>query len=463
MKIIVFFAALIMMSTSLFATSPSQGTLIIAGYNGSGSLLYQSTNSGNSWIGQAFNVPGYGFETSSCTGSGASTVCVAAGSNVFVNVLNPSQVAAIFADTKNNGQSWNVLAHDQTQPFGLNINFNSSSCTDGNLCIAGGGTCDFTSPVLVETQDGGNTWSVVANHATQPFKYNGIIENTSCTGSFCVAVGDQPVNTVIGQPSGPPLLVQSQDGGKTWNAISNDSTTPFSTSAGSFNEISCTGTGSNAMCIAGGQDATNPFLEDPLLVETTNGGNSWSVVANQAIPRFTSQGGLILGVSCALNKGSTLCVAGGGAYATNDSLFVESQDNGQSWIPAPGAALPQGTIMNTIACTGDASTAAMCVDTGATLPSYAPVVVETQDGGNTWENVKVPAFPSGYTINLISAQCTGSGTTARCIIGGTAVLPRSNPSMMIPLSIISTDGGTTWSAVNGLPNNAQVLSVSTNP
>jgi hypothetical protein len=73
----------------------------------------------------------------------------------------------------------------------------------------------------------------------------------------------------------------STNGGATWSKIT---TTGF-TIDGDFVGASCTGNGSSAICIAAGQDNTG--TQPPLLVESTDGGNTWSEITTTG---FTTNG-----------------------------------------------------------------------------------------------------------------------------------------------------------------------------
>lgn len=121
-------------------------------------------------------------------------------------------------------------------------------------------------PLLAASTDGGNTWSkrtIVGAPST------GDLYGATCTGSgstaICFAAGGKGSFR-----QNPPLLVGTTDGGTTWGVT----TIKNNPSAGYFIGTKCTGTGTTAVCVAGGEDFTG--TSPALLAASTDGGVTWS-------------------------------------------------------------------------------------------------------------------------------------------------------------------------------------------
>lgn len=72
------------------------------------------------------------------------------------------------------------------------------------------------------------------------------------------------------------------------------------------------------------------------------------------------------------------------------------------------------------------------------------LIVESSDGGNTWSIVNLSLTDNGV---LNGTECTGSGSTAVCVVVGTNYFTGS------PLLYMSTDGGQAWESpsISGIP------------
>lgn len=204
-------------------TTAAAGLLTAAGSYYSAFPVAFSKNGGQSWgLGEAPSVGNFSFTSTSCSGSGTSAVCTAAGND---NSGNP-----ILYRSTNGGTNWSAVTTTPAFPAGL---FNSTSCSGSGasaVCTAAGVDDSTSTPLLYQSTDGGVHWGAVTTTTN-----NSRFTSTSCSGSgasaVCTAAGvDESTNT--------PLLYQSTDGGVNWS--------PVTTTAniGYFNSTSSTGTNS---------------------------------------------------------------------------------------------------------------------------------------------------------------------------------------------------------------------------
>lgn len=232
--------------------------------------------------------------SSSCTGSGNKTICIGVG-RYFNNVTalpllalttnggsNWTYPPAIFTDLPSK------IGHGLESAF-----FNSGSCTGSGMsarCIAAGAftkSNGVQTPLLALTKNSGQDWTY------PPFIYTklktlvdpdfkvGVFNGTTCidTGknSICMAAGNYCTDTFCEKSF--PLIAITSDGGKTWRyppSVFQNLTTKIDPNylRGFFNDISCTGTGAYSFCIAGGQYTTGTTTF-PLSAYSTDNGENW--------------------------------------------------------------------------------------------------------------------------------------------------------------------------------------------
>lgn len=265
-------------------------------------ILVKSIDSGQNW--SSVSIPGITIEgtltDSSCTGTGANNVCAIIGKDVAAG--RPLLVVGTV-----DGTSWSVAA--DITAF-TNVTLNTTSCTGSGssaVCVAAGK--DSSAPFIALSIDGGITWSrqtISGLPAVGEFKASSCTGNgtdvicsvagidgdnskamlwvlntssgvawtkptligdsgftlttTSCTGSgsaaLCVAAGQDTSNA--------PLLIQSTDGGSVWTSFSITGGTPSLVNLlGSHCSVN------QAMCTVVG-DPTS------LLLQTVTAGDVWS-------------------------------------------------------------------------------------------------------------------------------------------------------------------------------------------
>lgn len=173
-------------------------------------LLAQTRDGGLSWgevfISSLAATSGI-FKGTACTGTVSSARCTAAG------LLNPISPIPLLAQSTDGGISWNQVTSFSpvipSQGF-----FNSTACTgSGNttICIAVGKDTSVTPnlPLLVQTKDGGANWGRFSFNPA----IKGTFNAAACTGSgvntaICIAAGQ--LN------SGALLLAETTDHGNSW-------------------------------------------------------------------------------------------------------------------------------------------------------------------------------------------------------------------------------------------------------
>jgi photosystem II stability/assembly factor-like uncharacterized protein len=165
-----------------------------------------------------------------------------------------------------------------------------------------------------------------------------------------------------------PLLYQSTNGGGTWSSIA-----LANSNEGSFNTTSCSGTGSTAICVAAGQDATT---NHPLLYQSTDSGNSWNIE-----PVANTIDGVFYASSCSGAGSETICTLAGADYTTGLPLLVQSTDGGAHWGRVVTSS-SQGYFMTTN-CSNSGSTAT-CTAAGFDYITSLPILYQTTNTGSIW-------------------------------------------------------------------------------
>lgn len=299
-------------------------------------IVAQSINSGVTWtypISSSTPPPDL-FIASALNGASCSgNLCVVAGT--YEDNAN-ANFYALLEQTTNGGTSWSIAIDRFTGPTLHNYNddaeFTSASCS-GALCIAGGqyynGSNNFA--ILAQTTNGGGTWTYAIDdiHGPSPalFEENSIFNSTSCSGNLCVAGGTY-TDTGINERA---MLVQSRDGGTTWTYVIDALTGPQPanySAAAAFASVSCSGN----VCAAAGQYTDTSSHEVPLLAQTIDGGLTWTYMIQDSNPppNYTSLGQFYT-VTCLNNS----CIAAGTYTSSGVQYPVLAQSiSGGTWMYA---------------------------------------------------------------------------------------------------------------------------------
>lgn len=338
-------------------------------------------------------------------------------------------------------------------------------------------------PLVVTTNNNGNEWNYPRgildnlNDALGPNFFSGELRAAACSGSLNKSVCITPgyFCTDASCISSLPLVAVGRHNTDTWfypTSVFQDlqSRVDPNFKYGILNGASCTGSGTNAFCIASGDYYST--MQFPLLALSSDGGQSWSYPTSIFQNLKTSldpdySGGFLLSASCNQSTcdGSSVCIASG-AFCSGEPCNIQrplvalSTDKGKNWMYPSSIFKDIKTVIDptfesglfdSSSCTGSGNKT-LCIAAGEYFnPSTVlPLLAQTQDGGNTWSYpsaiyTDLPArighgFAGGF---FNAASCTGSGATARCIAAGSYYTLTGSAS--IPFLALTKNGGQNWS------------------
>jgi len=246
-------------------------------------------------------------------------------------------------------------------------------------------------------------------------------------------------------PTDEPEVANSTDGGQTWTLETPDL---WANGGPTWwpNSIDCV---TATTCWLAGQDADS--VQDPVVAVTTDEGGAWSVMSTSAdaseswvtaasLPSRVSNDPngmyLLSGISCV----SVLsCVAVGGINESDGTAAVISTtDGGASWSLSPDPALVGIQQLMSVSCVAQSSAIALCEAVGSALTS-GPVTLTSSDGGTTWSGEEF-LHGAGW---LSSISCADAGNCWTAGAGTTLSLAGTN------------DGGQTWLPTGGNTSNQE--------
>jgi photosystem II stability/assembly factor-like uncharacterized protein len=280
--------------------------------------------------------------------------------------------------------------------------FKSVSCISRNegpaICIAAGHGPLLNMPLLVTSTDGGNHWAIPSMPVLQGFSFT----NVSCTGDgnsgICI------LGATYQDDSQPPVLVVSTDGGQHFSL----QTAPGSPKEGFLMGTSCIGVKKSAICIALGKDITH---HRPLLIVSTNDSNAWNIKEISGPKRD----GFFTSASCTGSGTSAVCIAGGMDMTHHLPLLAVSTDGGDHWAFTTVSGISADGILNSVSCTGNGKTA-LCIAAGENLKTYAPLLIASDDGGDHWKIQTIPE--ANIKGQFLQTSCASHQDFAVCIAAG---------------------------------------------
>ena len=342
------------------------------------------------WSQQSIGLPSVAdsFSAISC---GSTNDCVAASdSTAFDSVLRSTT----------GGTSWTGASDTIAGQPGEQVN--GIDCLSAEHCLGVASDPGIASLhwEVVETQDGGATWSAIAS---PPVPGGDYLTGMMCpTAGVCLTVRDD----------GPTQLaiLRSTDGGKTW--------APSSISGGGSGAIaflvgvSCP---TSSTCVAVGASTRH---DKAVVVRTTDSGGSWRTVA---VPSSAKE---LVQVSCD-QAGHCVAVSG-------DSEALLSSDTGRSWVTAT---LPAGLSGDDAYC----SSGSHCLVTGSVGVNRG-AAARTDNGGTSWKVTRL-------------GDNSGSIDALSCPTPTYCVATRQDDSTSLPAPLastgfaVTTNGGATFAEV----------------
>jgi len=337
---------------------------------------------------------------------------------------------------------------------------NSVNCAAGSgatiECAAVGSYFNGTDIVLLllNSTDSSQDWSLGSYTPPPDVANNTILYSVTCTtGGICTAVGTFSSN-VYGFAA--PLFL-STTGGVDWTAAAaSDIELPTDAIAGTIqiNSNSCNGANCTSVGFYfSGDNSTNM----PLILNSVDSGNSWTLPTGMVNLPAGGSDYQLFSVSC----NGMDCTAVGGYTdnsGNNDSLILNSADNGNSWAPASSITFPQppypappipAQVLNSVTCSaeGNCTAAGSYMGTYMGVNSNIPLILYSSTNGDTWTAASSIALPSNFTINGVidGVSCSGAACTAVGVYHhGT------HPTIVFALILYSTDSGNTWTPINDL-------------
>jgi photosystem II stability/assembly factor-like uncharacterized protein len=240
---------------------------------------------------------------------------------------------------------------------------------------------------IAETTVGGRTWTTLPGPAQleTDFLVAGGISCTSATS--CVLVGNSGFRSVVGQWDAEVTT----DGGQTWtqSPVPARPGFPARTDAG----MQCFASGN---CVIPGD-------------YSTDGGRTWS---EGSLPSG------IMNASYMSCSDSSHCAAMTGIEHSFTQVVIMTTDGGRTWTQVPGAGFPGNAELTSMTC----PTASTCLAAGTIPPVQRqfrpfklggqPVLVSTNDQGQTWQAAQLPAR---YGITWVSSVSCPAATSCFAI------------------------------------------------
>jgi len=233
-----------------------------------------------------------------------------------------------FALTSMDGSRW-LAGQIAGLPTGQETRLSRVKCLNDS-CVAAGFYLDANGsplPVIIQSKDGGLTWNRGIVTTTLPKDEAASLTMVDCNPSFCVAVGF--LTSRHQKYATTPYLLVSSDQGQTWQSIDSgipSSTDPF------ISSLYC----SSGSCLVAGFNFLNQKTIEPLLLQITQAANNhWQINQITSLnDSFTTA--QINALDCDQDG---LCFVGGfgilNGTKTYSPLVARSVDGGATWVVIP--------------------------------------------------------------------------------------------------------------------------------
>lgn len=405
-----------------------------------------------------------------------SSSCIAVGKYT----ASSSVVYPMIAKGDTSGANWSYVIDKTTgtlpADYSTGGSFNTVSCS-GTTCVAGGryvdtGTGAFL--MMAVSTDSGTTWTYPINNTvpTWPASFANATANVAnftdvdCVdANRCVASGTYTAS--VPTTAAYPLVAITSNAGSTWSYVIEEGTGlpgDFD-SAGAFNSVDCTGSGTTAVCAVGGT-YNNGSSVYALLATSANTGSTWTYRVSSANPPTDyTNAGVINGVACSGATTTSTC-AGVGSYTNGIAeqtmvfaLGVNAGAGSPTWtFPVESGSLPPSTYnaqasFASVSCTG-ATTTTICIASGSYSAGGQPIpmVLYTPNNGTGFSypvqngtNEPSNTLTAGVFTDV---SCTGSDASADCFVSG----HYTDGGVQYPMVISTLDGGSnfTYNVKEGL-------------
>jgi hypothetical protein len=307
---------------------------------------------------------------------------------------------------------------ERVTPAGVNVALIGVSCGNEKHCVAiGASQGSLTqSGVIIESSDGGATWSHLKTQ--QGITFTGV----SCFDALhCMVVGTE----VEDQYS---LVEVTSDGGVEWTLHA------LSSGISWLGSLVCL---SQTHCLAGGANGLTP-----LLARTSDDAKTWNLVS---LPTSVSS------INALVCPTASYCLAGGsgpGPEASSPSVVLASKDQGVSWSLLASIAQPSGmgqiSCLNATRCVGD-------IFSGATTSAGLGSALWTNDGGKSWRK----SAAIGSSVSCAQTLCLSVG-------GSNHATTSMTQSAYHPSAYLSLSKGKRWQKVKA-PNFSGLFEAATCP
>ncbi|MDO8953798.1 MAG: hypothetical protein Q7V63_03015 [Gammaproteobacteria bacterium] len=331
-------------STSLYAACVTANLAITSGIaDNNNAYVAQTTNNGLNWISPTV----MGIVAGTFFGAG----CASAGTTVGVAVGQSATGIAIIAKAIN-GVNWEMAS---LPGMVSGTAFNGAGCGDFGseaICIAVGTTPSFTILFYLST-DSAMTWTPISLSSLQPGDLYGalVLANTGLVA--------------VGQSNNEGFIIQSSNG-QLWSMP----TILNSPASSTLRTVSGASNGTHVMYAAAGMASTSYYI-----AQSINNGTSWESLV------LPSTGGLN---AIKLITHPTTLAINGIAIGSGGHIY-QTKNGGESWVLQTIANLPISTSFNAIDCKEN-SVEFSCVVAGqyGGPPPFHPILVVTNDSGDTW-------------------------------------------------------------------------------